>query len=54
VAAEPELLELTMLLPAWQVEALDLLARRNGQSVGQLLRRMITNLVSPPNQSITA
>ena len=43
--AEPEFLELSLLLPRWQLYALDELARRRGLNVGQLLRRLIGNML---------
>ena len=37
----PDLVELSLLLPQWQVEALDLAARGRGLTAGQMLRRLI-------------
>jgi hypothetical protein len=36
-----KVLELAVLLPAWQVSALERTARLDGQTIGQLLRRLI-------------
>ncbi len=38
--------ELPLLLPAWQVEALEQLARADGITVGQLLRRVVNRTVA--------
>jgi hypothetical protein len=35
------LVELSLLLPQWQVDALDLAARGRGLTAGQMLRRLI-------------
>jgi hypothetical protein len=43
--AESEILELSLLLPRWQVFALDDLARSRGQNIGQLMRRLIGDLL---------
>ena len=40
---DPEMLELSLLLPQWQVEALESAARGRGLSAGQLIRRLIGN-----------
>jgi hypothetical protein len=45
ISAEPQILEMSIMLPSWQVAALDSLARRQGQNVGQMLRRVISALV---------
>jgi hypothetical protein len=45
-ASDSEVVELPLLLPRWQVAALEAAARRNGLTTGQLIRRMITDLVS--------
>src|SRR5438309_10728714 len=44
-ATEPEFIEMSMHLPAWQIEALANLAERQGLTIGQLLRRWIARLV---------
>lgn len=43
---ESELMELSLLLPSWQVTALDSLAKTQGLSIGQMIRRTITTLVT--------
>src|SRR5206468_7063308 len=40
---DPEMLELSLLVPQWQVEALELAARGRGLTAGQLIRRLIGN-----------
>jgi len=45
VYSEPDLLELALLLPRWQVLALEELAKSRGVSIGQMLRRLITELL---------
>ena len=42
---EPQVMELSLHLPSWQVAALEDLAHQRGLSIGQLLRRLIANLV---------
>lgn len=41
----PEFIEMSMVLPKWQMDALAELAARQEVSIGQLLRRCITRLV---------
>jgi hypothetical protein len=43
--SEPDLLELALLLPRWQVLALEELAKSRGVSIGQMLRRLISELL---------
>ena len=43
---DPELVEVSLFVPGWQVGVLDSLARRRGQSLGQLLRGAISGLVA--------
>ena len=40
---DPEMVELSLLLPQWQVEVLELAARGRGLTTGQMLRRLIGN-----------
>ena len=40
---DPEVLELSLLVPQWQMEALELAARGRGLTAGQLIRRLIGN-----------
>jgi len=44
--ADGEVLEISLLVPGWQLPVLDELARRQGQNVGQMLRRVISALVT--------
>jgi hypothetical protein len=44
--AEAEVMELSLLLPRWQVFALDDLARSRGQNIGQLMHRLIGDLLN--------
>ena len=43
--SEPQVMELSLHLPSWQVSALENLARQRGLTTGQLLRRLIGNLL---------
>ena len=48
----PEMAELSLLLPTWQMQKLADLAQAQGVSVGEYLRDLITNMVpmsSPTN-----
>jgi hypothetical protein len=45
-----EVTELHLLVPAWQVEALEEAARRRGMTAAQALRRMIAELVRRPGE----
>ena len=45
LAKEAEFLEMSLLLPRWQVFALDDLARSRGLNVGQMMRRLIGDLL---------
>jgi hypothetical protein len=40
---DSEMVELSLLMPQWQVEALEAAARGRGLTAGQLLRRLIRN-----------
>lgn len=44
-ATDADYLELSLLLPRWQVFALDDLARSRGQNIGQMMRRLIGDLL---------
>ena len=48
---DSEVVELPLLLPRWQVAALEETARRHGLTTGQLIRRAVADLVrnSDPN-----
>jgi hypothetical protein len=41
VRSDDELVELALVVPQWQVEALAAAARRRGLTAGQVLRRLI-------------
>ena len=43
---DPEMVELSLHLPQWQVEALEVAARSRGLTTGQMLRRLIGNYCS--------
>ena len=43
--SDSEVVEVPLLLPRWQIAALEEMARRNGLTTGQLIRRVITDLV---------
>jgi hypothetical protein len=40
-SAEPELIELSLLIPQWQVSALERTASKLGITAGQMLRRVL-------------
>jgi hypothetical protein len=40
---DPDVLELSLLVPQWQMEALEMAARGRGLTAGQLIRRLIGN-----------
>jgi hypothetical protein len=40
---EPDVVELSLLLPGWQIDALESAARRHGLTTGQMLRRWISD-----------
>lgn len=42
-----EVVELQLLLPLWQAEAVEAAARRRGMTTGQMLRRVIADLFPP-------
>lgn len=43
---EAEVVELELLLPRWQADALELAARRRGMTTGQMLRRCIGEMLT--------
>ena len=50
--SEFDVIELPILLPEWQVNALEAAARERGMTIGQLLRRLFSDLFAdkrPPN-----
>lgn len=47
---ESDVVELPILLPDWQVTALERAAQERGMTVGQLLRRLFADLFPPAPQ----
>lgn len=45
--SENEVVELPILLPEWQVVALERAARQRGMTIGQLIRRLFADLFPP-------
>jgi hypothetical protein len=45
-SADSEVTELSLLLPAWQISALEQAAQAEGMTVAQLLRRVINRTLS--------
>jgi hypothetical protein len=45
--SENEIVELPILLPEWQVTALERAAQQRGMTIGQLLRRLFADLFPP-------
>lgn len=43
---DAEVVEMPLLLPRWQADALEDAARRRGMTTGQMLRRVIADLFS--------
>jgi hypothetical protein len=39
--ADPEIVEVSLLLPKWQIDAMENAAHQRGMNLGQMLRRMI-------------
>ena len=44
VSAQFDVIELPILLPEWQVNALEAAARERGMTIGQLLRKLFSDL----------
>ena len=44
VSAQFDVIELPLLLPEWQVNALEAAARERGMTIGQLLRKLFSDL----------
>lgn len=51
---DPEVVELHLLLPQWQAVELEAAARRRGMTTGQMLRRVIGELLASQATSTTA
>jgi hypothetical protein len=47
---ETEMVELAVLLPAWQAEALELAAQDRGLTTGQMIRSLIRGFCEPRNR----
>ncbi|MFO0848810.1 MAG: hypothetical protein U0871_09695 [Gemmataceae bacterium] len=45
--SDQDVIELQLLLPLWQAEAVEAAARRRGMTTGQMLRRVIADLFPP-------
>lgn len=45
VSQPNEIVELSLLLPRWQVLALESVARQSGLTAGQMLRRIVSRIV---------
>jgi hypothetical protein len=48
VPAEAEMVELPLLLPGWQLDQLEMAARGQGLTVGQMVRRLIRAFLHEP------
>jgi len=46
IRPDPEVVELPLLLPRWQAEELEHAARERGMTTGQMLRRVIRELLA--------
>lgn len=46
--SDDSVVEIHLLLPLWQLDALEMAARSHGMTTGQLLRRVISDLVTEP------
>lgn len=46
IRPDQEVVELPLLLPRWQAEELEVAARERGMTTGQMLRRVIRELLS--------
>ena len=51
---EPEFVEMSMVLPSWQMDALSQMAESQHISIGQLLRGCITRLVRDRESPMTS
>jgi hypothetical protein len=51
-APDPELVELALVLPRWQVDALAAVARGRGLTAGQAIRRLIRGYCAEQSASI--
>ena len=44
---ESEIVEVSLLLPRWQIQAMESVAHQRGMNLGQMLRRMIGATFAP-------
>jgi hypothetical protein len=51
VSTDPEMVELAVLLPAWQAEALELAAQDRGLTTGQMIRSLIRGVCDQRGRS---
>ena len=47
-STDSDVVELPLLLPRWQVDALEEAANRSGMTTGQMIRRVISDLFRKP------
>jgi hypothetical protein len=47
---EQEMVELGLLLPGWQVEALERVADKEGLTIGQMLRRLVNKAITQSSE----
>lgn len=52
--SDPEVVELALLLPLWQAMELEAAARRRGMTTGQMLRRVIGDMLAAQPATATA
>jgi hypothetical protein len=45
-ARDREMLELSLLVPSWQMDALEKIAADEGLTIGQLLRRLVNRTIT--------
>lgn len=47
LSSDSDVVELPLLLPRWQVDALEEAANQQGMTTGQMIRRVISNMFRP-------
>ena len=50
IATEEHVVEVPLLLPGWQVEALEAAARREGRTLAEMARRLICDFLRHPQR----
>ncbi len=50
---DDEIVEVSLQLPRWQIEAMESVASKRGMNLGQMLRRMIGATFEPKTSSLT-